>query len=137
MTSETGEVKRSSATGPIDRELGVAVRQARKLARVSREAMADHLGVSVATIQKFENGTTRIPAVRLWLVAGLLQVDVASLFPYRPTNILANAGFSEVGSNFNHEHDRAAAMADLAKAAGKLSTERLILAVRLVQSLSE
>lgn len=137
MNPKAGKITGASATGPIDQELGAAVRAARELADVSREDMADHLGVSVATIQKFENGGTRIPAVRLWLIAGLLKVDVASLFACMPTNILANAGFYEVGSDFIHGHDRAVVLSNLARAAGKLSTERLILAVRMVQSLSD
>jgi len=66
-------------TRHIDRPLGVAVRLAREAKPVSREDMASYLGVSVATIQRYENGEQRIAAARLWQICRRLDVKLAHL----------------------------------------------------------
>lgn len=65
---------------PIDIHVGMRLRLARTHAELSQTAVADHVGNTYQQIQRFENGTNRISASRLLLLARALGVDVGFFF---------------------------------------------------------
>ncbi len=122
-------------TRHIDVLLGQRVRL-RDAKPVSREDMADHLGVSVATIQRYENGSQRIPAARPWQICNRLDVKPGRLFAGLPHNVVRDMGMSDEGSPvFDHEDGRGKDLILLAKAVGKLPTDRLKIAIPVVKAL--
>jgi transcriptional regulator with XRE-family HTH domain len=64
----------------IDVQVGARVKLRRKLLGLTQGALASALGVTFQQIQKYENGSNRIGASRLFDLAKVLQVDAAFLF---------------------------------------------------------
>ena len=64
----------------IDRLVGSRVRQRRMQLGVSQEQLAEHLGLTVPQVQKYEKGVNRIGASRLHKIAGLLGVPIGTFF---------------------------------------------------------
>ncbi|MEM7625863.1 MAG: helix-turn-helix transcriptional regulator [Planctomycetota bacterium] len=69
------------STHPLDRKIGLRLRQARLRAGLTQNALAHCLGISFQQIQKYEKGLNRIPASRLIDLAPVLGVPPASLLP--------------------------------------------------------
>lgn len=133
---EKEEAKDRPKTRHIDVLLGQKLRLARDAKPVSREEMAEYLGVSVATIQRYENGSQRIAAARLWQMCRRLDVKLGHLFAGLPHNIVHEAGMSDEGSPvFDREDGRAKTLVLIAKAVGKLPTDRLEIAVPVIKAL--
>ena len=65
---------------PIDVHVGARVAAHRKLAGLSQEALGDAIGVTFQQVQKYERGTNRIGASRLFAVAQTLDVPVSVFF---------------------------------------------------------
>ena len=135
MSRETENDRELRKTRHIDRPLGARLRQARSTFPLSREAMAAHLGVSVATIQRFENGDQRIPAGRLWQMCHYLNLEVRDLFVDLPHCVVSPGNVEETSVAFQHDDGRAKIMIALAKAADGLETEHLEVAVKMVKAL--
>ena len=64
----------------IDREVGKKLREIRKSVGITQMGLADQLGLSFQQIQKYERGTNRISAGRLFKLATLFDVEVAYFF---------------------------------------------------------
>jgi len=69
--------KRSSE---VDAHVGRRVRERRREIGMSQEKLGNVLGVSFQQIQKYENGTNRVSASRLWDITEALEVDLAYFF---------------------------------------------------------
>lgn len=65
---------------PIDRHVGMRIRQRRVGLRLSQTRLGEAIGVTFQQIQKYENGTNRIGASNLFKLASTLDVDVSYLF---------------------------------------------------------
>lgn len=78
---------------PIDSHVGNRLRLRRKMLNLSQEKLADRLGITFQQVQKYEKGTNRIGASRLYQLARVLEVPVAYFFP-EPDEQTA-AGMSE------------------------------------------
>ena len=70
----------TSNDNPVDFSVGQRIRFKRWQLGVSQTALGDYIGVRFQQIQKYETGTNRISASRLWDVSKLLQEDVAYFF---------------------------------------------------------
>ena len=64
----------------IDEQLGRRVRLRRKLLDLSQMALADALGITHQQVQKYENGSSRISASRLFSISTALQTPVSWFF---------------------------------------------------------
>ena len=64
----------------IDRLVGSRVRQRRMQRGMSQEQLAEHLGLTVPQVQKYEKGVNRIGASRLHKIAGLLGAPISTFF---------------------------------------------------------
>lgn len=65
---------------PIDTHVGKRLKQRRILAKLSQERLAEALGITFQQIQKYENGTNRISASRLFETAKILAVPVSFFY---------------------------------------------------------
>jgi transcriptional regulator with XRE-family HTH domain len=65
---------------PVDIHVGARLRAFRKEARMSQETLAGHLGVTFQQVQKYERGTNRISASKLFEAAELLRMPIALFF---------------------------------------------------------
>ncbi|MBS0275950.1 MAG: helix-turn-helix transcriptional regulator [Proteobacteria bacterium] len=64
----------------IDAHVGGQMRHRRLMAGITQEDVGKVLGISFQQVQKYENGTNRMSAGRLYVLANLLNVSVNDLF---------------------------------------------------------
>ncbi|WP_297510587.1 helix-turn-helix domain-containing protein [uncultured Caulobacter sp.] len=81
MGHETTEGRRSNA---VDAHVGGRVRMRRKLLGVSQDQLADSLGLTFQQVQKYERGTNRVSASKLFQIAEVLNVNVSYFFDGLP-----------------------------------------------------
>lgn len=65
----------------IDRLVGLKVAHFRLAKGLSQTGLADQLGVSFQQVQKYEKGTNRISASRLYQMTEVFGCTVSDLFP--------------------------------------------------------
>ncbi len=86
---------------PVDVHVGRRVRMRRVLIGLSQEKLGEQLGLTFQQVQKYEKGSNRISASRLYQIAHILGVPVSFFFDDLPDvdgNAIAG-GFSESGSD--------------------------------------
>ena len=66
---------------PIDTHAGRRLREIRKDRGISQQVLGEKLGLTFQQVQKYERGTNRISASKLWESAQILGVDVREFFP--------------------------------------------------------
>lgn len=64
----------------VDRHVGQRVRTRRKQLGLSQDRLAEALGLTFQQVQKYERGTNRISASKLFEAAAALQVEVPFFF---------------------------------------------------------
>jgi transcriptional regulator with XRE-family HTH domain len=69
----------------VDRHVAARIRQKRVELGMSQETLGEALGVTFQQVQKYEKGTNRVSAGRLFTIASLLDVDVSYFFKGLPT----------------------------------------------------
>jgi transcriptional regulator with XRE-family HTH domain len=79
----------------IDRLVGVRVRDRRVQLGMSQEMLARKLGLSFQQIQKYEKGTNRISAGRLFVIAKALTIPIANFFDEVVGAVSRQPGFAE------------------------------------------
>lgn len=77
---------------PIDCHVGRRIRVRRKLLGLSQTALADKLGLKFQQLQKYENGTNRISASKLWICSESLDVPISFFFDDMPADVAALYG---------------------------------------------
>ncbi len=81
---------------PIDVHVGNRVRMRRMLVGLSQEKLGDSLKLTFQQVQKYEKGSNRISASRLYQIAQVLGVPVQFFFDDVPADRAQTApGFSE------------------------------------------
>lgn len=65
---------------PVDIHVGTRVRLRRQLLKMSQEKLGDQLGVTFQQVQKYERGTNRVGASRLWRMAQVLDVPIGFFY---------------------------------------------------------
>ncbi len=92
------------APSPVDRHVGARIRMRRKSLGLSQEKLADALGITFQQIQKYERGTNRVSASKLYEVARTLQLPVQWFFEDAPGGDAAGqAEVAEAPSSFVHD----------------------------------
>lgn len=71
---------------PIDTHVGRRVRTQRLVLGLSQEKLADALGVTFQQVQKYENGSNRISASRLHMIAAKMGVEPSFFFDGAPAD---------------------------------------------------
>jgi transcriptional regulator with XRE-family HTH domain len=80
----------------IDVHVGSRLRMRRQIVSMSQEKLGELLGITFQQVQKYEKGTNRISASRLYYAAKVLGVPVQAFFEDLP-NVDGNSGFGESG----------------------------------------
>lgn len=76
------EYKRGSGRiHPIDAEAGQKLRDARAVANMSQEQLAEKSGITFQQIQKYERGKNRMSLSRLWQFCEILGLSPSYFFP--------------------------------------------------------
>jgi len=65
---------------PVDLRVGARLRERRLMLRMSQQQLADSVGITFQQVQKYENGTNRISASRLFELSRSLEVPIAWFF---------------------------------------------------------
>jgi transcriptional regulator with XRE-family HTH domain len=68
----------------VDAYIGARMRDGRTTLGLSQEALGEKLGVSFQQVQKYEGGTNRVSAARLFDICKALKVPLASMFELDP-----------------------------------------------------
>ncbi|WP_017931232.1 helix-turn-helix domain-containing protein [Robiginitomaculum antarcticum] len=68
------------SANPVDVHVGSRVRIRRKVLKFSQEKLGDALGVTFQQVQKYERGTNRVGASRLFKMAQVMDVPVQYFF---------------------------------------------------------
>ena len=84
--------KKPSGPHPVDAHVGLRLRQRRTLMGLTQEKLGDALGLTFQQVQKYERGTNRIGASRLFHLSQLLAVPVSYFFDDMPQNVVAGYG---------------------------------------------
>ncbi|MCR5878762.1 helix-turn-helix domain-containing protein [Phenylobacterium sp. J367] len=61
---------------PVDRHVGLRIRMRRKELGMSQDRLAEALGITFQQIQKYERGSNRVSASKLWETARALQAPI-------------------------------------------------------------
>lgn len=87
---------------PIDVHVGSRLRMRRMLVGMSQEKLGEHLDLTFQQVQKYEKGSNRISASRLFEMARILDVPVQFFFDDMPGQFSGKpaAGFAESSDSF-------------------------------------
>ncbi len=81
----------------IDVHVGSRIRMRRQLISMSQEKLGELLGITFQQVQKYEKGSNRISASRLFYAAKILGVPVQAFFEDLPGTEV-DTGFSETNA---------------------------------------
>ena len=86
---------------PIDVHVGSRVRLRRMLIGMSQEKLGEQLGLTFQQVQKYEKGSNRIGASRLYQIAQILGVPVQFFYDDMGTTSVSGQAFAdgEAGEN--------------------------------------
>ena len=94
----------------IDVHVGSRLRMRRQIVSMSQEKLGELLGITFQQVQKYEKGTNRISASRLFYAAKILGVPVQAFFEDLPG--------SENDTGFNESNEQNSVMSSLMNAEG-------------------
>lgn len=81
---------------PVDVHVGQRVRQRRWMVGMTQQQLGNKVGIKFQQIQKYETGTNRISASRLWDIAAALEVPVSFFFEGLNHEQLGVEGFGDL-----------------------------------------
>ena len=76
--------KRTRSATAVDAYIGARIRERRHDLEMSQHALAKALGITFQQIHKYENGTNRVSAARLFEICKALKVPLSSMFERDP-----------------------------------------------------
>jgi len=68
------------SASPVDLHVGTRIRMRRQLMNMSQEKLGNSLGVTFQQVQKYERGTNRVGASRLWDISRILDVPISFFY---------------------------------------------------------
>ncbi len=71
-------------TNPIDIHVGARLKMRRMIAGMSQEKLGESLGLTFQQVQKYEKGSNRIGASRLWEIARILDAPITYFYEGLP-----------------------------------------------------
>jgi len=110
----------------VDISIGANIRRLRRLAELSMEQLAPHLGISMQQLQKYETGASRVSGGMIARISNELSVPILELFPIEYT--LDPGHHSDAGELSELQRE-------LFEAAAALSAEKLRAAIMIVRAL--
>jgi transcriptional regulator with XRE-family HTH domain len=73
-------LKEAQMAHPVDVHVGKRIRHRRWMVGMTQQQLAEMVGIKFQQIQKYETGTNRVSASRLWNIAEALSVEVSFFF---------------------------------------------------------
>ena len=70
----------------VDKHVGARIRMRRMMLEMSQTQLGEALGLTFQQVQKYEKGSNRVGASRLYHIAIILQVPVAFFFKGTPSS---------------------------------------------------
>lgn len=105
---------------PIDVHVGQRIRHRRMVLRISQEKLGEALGVSFQQIQKYERGSNRISASRLYHIAHILEKPVSYFYEEVPSSVNADGyefgGLEEGASTYQADFTQSPEAIELCRA---------------------
>ena len=80
-------VSRDHKLSPIDIQVGSRIRLRRTLLGMSQEQLGDALGLTFQQVQKYERGSNRVGASRLFHLSRVLDVPISFFFDEMPETL--------------------------------------------------
>ena len=90
---------------PIDVHVGRRVRLRRTLLGMSQEQLGDALNITFQQVQKYERGSNRISASRLWDIGQILDVPVSFFFDDMSDDTAAHSPRRMKGGGVKDEYE--------------------------------
>ena len=81
---------------PVDIHVGKRIRHRRWMVGMTQQQLAEQVGIKFQQIQKYETGTNRVSASRLWDIAEALNVSVGFFFDGLEENVTAEANDTDI-----------------------------------------
>ncbi len=76
---------------PVDVHVGARLRQRRTLLGMNQTKLGSSIGLTFQQVQKYEKGTNRISASRLYALSGTLDVPIEYFFSDMPSTVAASS----------------------------------------------
>ena len=89
--SKSGHGRGTGIPSPVDVHVGARLRQRRTLLGMSQTTLGDAIGLTFQQMQKYEKGTNRISASRLFALSRVLDVPVEYFFDDMPAAVAASS----------------------------------------------
>ena len=77
---------------PIDKMVGENLRAMRTMRGLSQQDLGDRIDLTFQQIQKYEKGSNRIAASRLWAFCEILDAPIEAFFMSSPAEAIKKAG---------------------------------------------
>lgn len=117
---------------PVDRHVGRRVCEKRIALGYNQTDLGRAVGVTFQQIQKYEKGSNRISASKLFEIARFFQVEISYFFQglgdIRP-------GMAEEGVEFAHDFPATRQSVEIGRLVPQLSAQKQRLALELIRSL--
>jgi transcriptional regulator with XRE-family HTH domain len=85
MKKAKRKTKSPRSPGPVDEYIGARMRETRRALSMTQESLGELLGVTFQQVQKYEKGSNRVSAARLFDICKVLNVSLSSMFERDPT----------------------------------------------------
>ena len=119
----------------VDQHVGRQIRELRRRLHVSQEKLAETLGLTFQQVQKYEKGSNRVSASKLFEVAAALGVDIGYFF--RGLASPCAEGVAETEAEpFDHEAPATLEGREVDKLLVEMSRKRRRLVVDLARALA-
>jgi transcriptional regulator with XRE-family HTH domain len=119
------ESSRQRLPNPIDLHVGGRIRMRRKVLGVSQERLAEALGLTFQQVQKYERGSNRVSASKLYEIARFLNSPVSYFFEGLADPTSDDAGASDGPEQLMHDFLMTSEGLELAAAFPKIPRGRV------------
>ncbi len=89
--SKLGYGRGTGIPNPVDVHVGARLRQRRTLLGMNQTKLGSSIGLTFQQVQKYEKGTNRISASRLYALSGTLDVPIEYFFSDMSTAVAASS----------------------------------------------
>ena len=116
---------------PVDRHVGRRVCEKRIALGYNQSDLGRAVGVTFQQIQKYEKGSNRISASKLFEIARFFQTDIGYFFQ----GLGVVPGVADEGTEFEHDFPATRQSVEIARLAPQLSPQKQKLALDLIRAL--
>ncbi|GAW41672.1 transcriptional repressor DicA [Brevundimonas sp. SH203] len=118
---------------PVDRHVGRRVQEKRLNLGLTQTALANAVGVSFQQVQKYEKGTNRVSASKLFEIARFMKEEIAFFFDGVP---LQQPGMAEPAApGFDHDFPMTRHSVEISKLAARLPVRKQKAVVQIMREM--